>query len=415
VGRKSLLRPTKKKPPKSKAPGKKSQKKKVTGGAGEAEIKKAILDAVDRSSASVKATIKELGLPKSTYYKWSKAYKDKGFKGLETGSPVASELWQRLTDFENKEKSPLEDSKLPPEETKKMKNDHEKTKELLFRRFDDKPAEQTGGESPKTVTEPPSAPSYTPPPDEPTDKMLKYAIVGFGALIAILLLASLSNSNNFYFKQKGQMVELWQGRFAPMGECFVASFSDAKIFDSIPVKKDVYSKKEAYRVLSAYFVQRADEILRTGETPDMKTVKSYLTQASHYAQSESEKQAIRMRVNSIEFLILMSKADLALNKGTTAEFEAAKKYLTQAIPVASTDFQKELLMKRLAAVEHALASHKIQKGEKQLAVLYREALDGHLRKAKEYNPENSKEISQEMSKIQKWLDTFDKKHVGAAE
>jgi transposase len=414
VGRKSLLRPTKKKSPKSKAPGTKSQKEKVTGDAQEAKRKKAILDAVDRSSASVKATIKELGLPKSTFYKWSKAYKDKGLKGLETGSSVAPELWQRLTDFENKEKSPSEDSKLPPEESKKMKSD-EKTKELLFRRFDDKPAPGTGGEAPKTVTEPPSAPAYTPPPGEPMDKTLKYAMVGFGALIAILLLASLSNSNNFYFKQKEQMVQLWQGRFAPMGERFVASFSDAKIFDSIPVKKDVYSKKEAYRVLSAYFVQRADEILRTGETPDMKTVKSYLTKASRYAQSEPEKQAVRMRLNSIEFLILMSKADLALNKGTPAEFEAARKYLAQAIPLASTDLQKEVLMKRLAAVEHALASHKIQKGEKQLAELYREALDGHLRKAREYNPENSKEISQEMSKIQKWLDTFDKKHVGAAE
>jgi transposase-like protein len=408
VGRKSLLRPTKKKSPKSKAPGKKSQKKKVAEDAREATKKKAILDAVDRSSASVKATIKELGLPKSTYYKWSKAYKDKGLKGLETGSSVAPELWQRLTDFKNEEKSPSEDSKLPPEESKKMKSD-EKTKELLFRRFDDKPAAGAGGEAPKTESEPPSAPSYIPPPDEPMDKTIKYAIVGFGALIAILLLASLSNSNNFYFKQKAQMVELWQGRFAPMGERFVASFSDAKIFESIP-KKDVYGRKEAHTILAKYFVKRADEILSTGETPDLKVAKSYLTRASEYAQSDSEKQAIRLRMHSIEFLVLLGKADLALNKGTMGEFEAAKKYLTRAISLTSTDLQKDVLMKRLAAVEYALATHKIQKGERQLADLYRDALQGHLQRAKVYDPEKSEEVDEKMTKIKKWLDEFDRKH-----
>ncbi len=53
-------------------------------------------------------------------------------------------------------------------------------------------------------------------------------------------------------------------------------------------------------------------------------------------------------------------------------------------------------MKRLAAVEYALASSKTNKGERQLAVLYGEALNRHLQKAKEYGPEKSKEIDQEL-------------------
>ena len=403
MGRKSLLKPTRKKPPKSKA----------TGGSEAAKRKKAIIDAVGRSSASVKATLKELGVSKSTYYKWVKAYKDKGLKGLEAGNPVSSDVWRRLSEFEKREKGPSKKSKSPVEETKTMKSEQDKgTKDLLFKKFDEEPA-KVAEEEPKTVEEPPSAPSYTPPPQEPMDKTLKYALLGFAAVIAILLMASLSNSNNFYFRQNDQMVELWQGRFSPMGERFVASFSDAKLFESVP-KKDVYSRKEAFRILSAYFVKRADEILNTDETPDVKAVKSYLTQASNYAQSDSAKQAIRMRLNSIEFLVLLGKADLALNKGTLSEFEAAKKHLTSAIPLASSDLQKDVLMKRLAAVEYALGTHKIQKGEKQLAELYRDALDGHLQKAKEYDPEKSEQIKKEMTKIQKWLNDFDEKHVGAA-
>jgi DNA-directed RNA polymerase subunit F len=117
------------------------------------------------------------------------------------------------------------------------------------------------------------------------------------------------------------------------------------------------------------------------------------------------------RLNSIDFLVISGKADLALNKGTMAGFEAAKSYLTEAIPYATTDIQKEIITKRLAAIEYAMASNKISKGEKQLAKLYREALDRHLRRAKQYNPEKSEEIDAEINKIRKWLDEFDKRHV----
>lgn len=407
MGRKNLLKPTQKKPSKEKA----------TGGAEEARRKKAILDAVAGSSASVKGALEELGVSKSTYYKWLKAYKDRGLKGLESGKPVSGEIWRRLSPSETKEKKPTKDSKLPVEETKTMKSEQDKRmKELLFKKFDEEPA-APAEEAPKMPGEAPPAPSDTvppeEPPEEPMDKMVKYAVIGFCAVIAILLMASLSNSNNFYFKQKEQMVELWQGRFAPMGERFVASFSDAKLFESFP-KKDVYSKKEAYAILSDYFVKRADEILNTGEIPDVRAVKSYLTQASNYARSESAKKSIRMRLNSIEFLVLLGKADLALSKGTLSDFEAAKQHLTRAIPLTSSDLQKDVLMKRLAAVEYALATHKIEKGEKQLADLYRDALQGHLKKAKQYDPEKTEEIKQEMTKIEKWLDDFDKRYVGTA-
>lgn len=417
MGRKSLLRSTHNKPVKSGA----------VDGEEESRRKKAILDAVRRTSDSVKATLQELGLPQSTYYNWLKRYKAKGLDGLETGNPVSDGLWQRFTNLEKRQEGLPGISKLSVEETQTMKSEQENEgiKRLLFKSFDEEPskepekaaAPETGpspeAAEPETVREPPSPPSYTPPPEEPVDKTVKYAIGAFAFVIAILLLASMSNSNKFYFKQNDQMVELWQGRFAPMGERVVASFSDPKIMEIVS-KQETYTKKQAFGILSDYFVNRADEILKAGETPDLKTAKSYLTHASNYARSDSEQEAIRMRLNSIRFLVLLGKADLALNKGTESEFEAAKGYLAQAIPVASTDLQKDVLMKRLAAVEYALATSKISKGERQLADLYREALNRHLQKAKEYGPEKTREIDQEITKIKKWLDEFDKKHVGAA-
>jgi transposase-like protein len=415
VGRKSLLRSTDKKPVKTKA----------VGGAEESKRKKAILDAVKQSSASVKATLEELGLSQSTYYTWLKRYKTKGLDGLGAGNAVTNEVWQRFVDLQEREGALLAESKSSIEETQTMtsKQDNERIRKLLLKRFDEeasKETEKTGApekEPPpketkgKTVDEPPSPPPSTPPPQEPMDKTLKYAIGALAFVIAILLLASLSNSNQFRFSQNEQMVELWQGRFAPMGSYRVASFSDPKILAGVR-QEETYTKKKAYGILSDYFIERADEILKTGETPDLKAAKSYLAHASKYALTAATQQDVQTRLNRMNFLVLVGKGELARSKGTVPDFEMAKGYLTQAIPFASSDFEKDMLAKSLAAIEYAIAQSKISKGEKQLADLYREALTLHLKKVKEYDPKQAKEIDQEIGKIKKWLTEFEGKDVG---
>jgi hypothetical protein len=402
AGRKSLLRSTEKKKGKTKA---------VSGGE-ESTRKKAVLNGVKRSSGPVKATLEEIGLSQSTYYTWSKRYKAKGLGGLETGNPVPDKVWQRFVEFEKREAKVLDKSKLSIEETQTMTSEQDKErKKLLFKRFDGEASkEPEKAAEPKTTEEPPSAPSSTPPPQEPMDKTLKYAIGAFACVIAILLLASLSNSSKFFFRQKDRMVELDQGRFAPMGSQVVASFSDLRILSGVR-QHEAYTKKQAYGIISDFFVKRADGILTTGDTPDLKAAKSYLAQASKYTVSDAGRREVQTRLNRMDFLVLLSKGELARSKGTVTDFETAKGYLTQAIPFASTDPEKDMITKNLAAIEYAIAESKINRGEKQLADLYREALDRHLRVAKEYDPEKAKAIDQEIMKIKKWLTEFEGKNV----
>jgi transposase-like protein len=415
AGRKSLLRSTGKKPAKTNA----------VGGGEESKRKKAILDAVKRSSASVKATLKDLGLSQSTYYTWLKRYKAKGLDGLEAGNPVSDKVWQRFVALEKSEGKLLGESKLSIEETQTMTSEQENEgiKKLLFKRFDEEASKESdkaavpktkappGPAKSKAVKEPPAPPSDTPPPQEPMDKTFKYAIGAFACVIAILLLASLSNSNKFYFEKSDQMVQLWQGRFAPMGWNLAASFSDPKILKGVSEKK-TYGKKQAYGILSDHFIKRADEILKTGETPDLKAARSYLAHASKYARTDARRRDVRTRLNRMNFLVLLGKGELARSKGTVPDFETAKGYLTQAIPFASNDLEKDMLTKSLAAIEYAIAQSKISKGEKQLADLYRDALNRHLKKAKEYDPEKAKAIDEEIAKIKKWLTEFEGKDVG---
>jgi len=280
---------------------------KKTASLQEAEKKKAILEGVRRSSSSIKATLKGLGLGQSTYYRWQKQFKAEGAEGLKTGGPVSDKVWKRFGELLKKqEKQPEAESKLRAQEKDIMKSDQDKEKirKLLFKRFDEEPSkpvkktERTPQPAEAKASGEPSSPSDTPPPEDPMDKMLKYAIGGFALVIVILLMASLSNSGNFYFKQKEQMIELWQGRFAPMGKRQVATFSDPTIIKSLP-EQSVYTKRQAHGVVSKYFIKQADNLLKKGDIPDLKGAKAYLAQASKYAVSDATRQAIKERLGSI--------------------------------------------------------------------------------------------------------------------
>jgi len=303
MGRKSLLKSTKKKPAR---PNKAAVQHQV-------ERKKAILDGLPRFSDSVKASLENLGLAQSTYYKWQQRFKADGIDGLKSGSPVSDKVWKRFTELQKKqEKRTHAERKLKAEEKPTMtsEKDREKTRKILFKRFDKEPSQprqkETApgkGQTPETAAlKGPKEPPYTPPPEAPPeapmDKTLKYAIGAFAFVIAILVMASLSNSNKFHFKHNEQMIELWQGKFAPMGETRVASFSDSKILEGLPEQK-YYTKRQALDAVSNYFIRRADKILNTGQTPDLKTAKSCLMQASRYAVSESTRRSVQLRLNSI--------------------------------------------------------------------------------------------------------------------
>jgi cytochrome c556 len=303
MGRKSLLKSTKKKPVKPKKAAVEH----------EAERKKAILDGVPHFPGSVKAALKNLGLAQSTYYQWLQRFKADGIDGLKSGGPVSDKVWKQFNELQKKQEKPARaEGKLQAEEKPTMtsKKDKEKAREILFKRFDDvpsKPPQKEAGPKKGQAPEPaeiqgPKEPLYSPPPEAPPeapmDKTLKYAIGAFVLVIAILVMASLSNSNKFYFKKNQQMIELWQGKFAPMGESRVASFSDSKILEGLPEQK-LYNKRQAFDAVSNYFIRRADKILNTGQTPDLKSARSSLIQASRYAVTDSTRQAVQLRLKSI--------------------------------------------------------------------------------------------------------------------
>ncbi|MGW8180830.1 MAG: IS3 family transposase [bacterium] len=62
--------------------------------------KKEIIRLVEESDLSVKQTLEELDVPKSTFYRWYRRYNEYGYDGLTSRPPNANRFWNRIPDHE---------------------------------------------------------------------------------------------------------------------------------------------------------------------------------------------------------------------------------------------------------------------------------------------------------------------------
>jgi putative transposase len=57
-----------------------------------------IIRLVEASDLSVKQTLQELDVPRSTFYRWYQRYQGYGYEGLADGKPKARQFWNRIPD-----------------------------------------------------------------------------------------------------------------------------------------------------------------------------------------------------------------------------------------------------------------------------------------------------------------------------
>ena len=60
------------------------------------EEKLEIIHLVEHSDLPVKQTLKELQIPKSTFYDWYKCYQEEGSEGLSLKKPKQKQFWNRI-------------------------------------------------------------------------------------------------------------------------------------------------------------------------------------------------------------------------------------------------------------------------------------------------------------------------------
>jgi hypothetical protein len=179
------------------------------------------------------------------------------------------------------------------------------------------------------------------------------SITGFIFIIltGLVIRASYHNTAKYYLKSAAGAVEIWQGTFSPGEKKRILIMPGVQM----PAKtKDVYAKEDVFPLAFKFYVSKADVLMEVPGMPDFVGIKSYLNRALSFATTDDLRQTALGRINQIDLLILLYKADVAAIKGTRSGFETAMDYLDQAAKLNPDKIETELIQKKKASIRELL-------------------------------------------------------------
>lgn len=208
-------------------------------------------------------------------------------------------------------------------------------------------------------TEPPKAgeayitvaPPIPDTPEGPINRTMKIALAAAATIIFLVLAISYNNSAKYYIYPKDNAIEIWKGRFSPKDKEFFMVLHGTQAQDPI---KETYTQKEVFPLVFDYYVDKADTLLEVPGLPDYEGIKAYLHKAEDYIVSSQMRSAVSTRLNNIERMTLLYKADVAISKDTDESLESAIKLLKAAGQLTSSSAQDEEITQK---IEHARARH----------------------------------------------------------
>jgi hypothetical protein len=183
--------------------------------------------------------------------------------------------------------------------------------------------------------------------------ILLFSIAGFIFIIlmGLVIRTSVYNTDKYYLRSAAGAVELWQGTFSPGGKKRILIMPGVHIPQKI---KEVYAKEEVYPMAFNFYVSKADALMEVPGMPEFVGIKSYLNRALSFATTEELRQTAHRRINQIDRLILLYKADVAAIKGTRSGLEKALDYLDQAAKLNPDEIETELIKKKKASIRELL-------------------------------------------------------------
>jgi hypothetical protein len=187
----------------------------------------------------------------------------------------------------------------------------------------------------------------------PLQKIWLWSIGGFifVILIGLVIRASYHNLNRYYLRSAAGAVEIWQGTFSPTGKKRILIMPGVQMPAEI---KKIFSKEEVFPLAFNFYTKKADALMEVPGMPDFIGIKSYLNRALSFATTAELEQTAKARINQIDRMILLYKADVAATKGTRAGLEAALNYLNQAAELNPDDIETEIINKKKASIRELL-------------------------------------------------------------
>ncbi|MCD6185780.1 MAG: hypothetical protein J7K84_08350 [Deltaproteobacteria bacterium] len=182
-------------------------------------------------------------------------------------------------------------------------------------------------------------------------KNIIIASAGFALILLMLIGTSFLNMSNFYLKPVEGGIEIWRGSFAPMGQKEYFALQGAELQE--PAKK-VYSKKDVYPLIFNDYIKQADSLLETKAIPDFDEIKHNLDNALKYGVTAELCETAQSRLNRIDFMILVYKADIAAAKNSLESLKSAMSYYKEAAELNPAEHQAKQLKLKIESMSQKM-------------------------------------------------------------
>lgn len=181
-----------------------------------------------------------------------------------------------------------------------------------------------------------------------SDRMKKYIfIVIIAALLFITIMASNSNRNNYYVRYKDGAVEIFKGRFSPLGKELFILMPGAQ--PPAPEKK-IYSREEIFPYITRYYIDKADKVLEEPGLPNFDVIRNYLNKSLSFAITADLQNEASIRLNRIERMVFLYKADIAASKESLSELKTAFEFLKRSTTLGPDAIESELIRQKMESV-----------------------------------------------------------------
>jgi hypothetical protein len=190
------------------------------------------------------------------------------------------------------------------------------------------------------------SPAYTDsePQRDPVVRSTKIAGAAAALLIFILLAVSAVNSGKYYIKPIDNAIEIWKGDFSPKDKSFFMVLHGVQAPEP---QKSVYAKKDVYPIIFKYYLDKSDTLLDVEGLPDFEGIKKYLHKAQDFAIDNEMESAVKDRLNTIDRMVLLYKADVAISRNTEDSLESAIDILKDAGKLTSNATQDEEIAQKI--------------------------------------------------------------------
>lgn len=180
------------------------------------------------------------------------------------------------------------------------------------------------------------------------NKMLYYGGGILALLVFLIVAAGLQNMGKYEIIENNGVVEVWKGRFSPMGRDLMISMTGV---EPPSQKKAVYTSEDVYPMVFQYYLKNSDALMTAAGSPGFEEIKSSLKQAGAFATTAEDRALIDSRLKAIDRTVLIYKADVAAAKGTAEGLQTARVYLQKAATLKPDEIEANLIQQKLESVQ----------------------------------------------------------------